>query len=496
VTEYAVLEIGLYHQDDSFYRVDAGLRLPDSESDSRISVKVPRFDLQALGAVASDQARYGQTLADYLFASPELVAFYREARAAATARGEALRVRLSIDKDAYELHELCWEMLRDPLPRSNRFLCADEKILFSRYLSSQDLRPITAQPKGDLKALVVVANPDDLDAYGLAEVNVPGELKRAKEGLGKIPMEALCRCQIPPCPELDVDIIGRPTLNALVECLRGGYDVLYLVCHGNLSSEDAGSKVWVPRVWLEDEEGKADPVSAAEEVRPGGWRRPGLVTRLSQLQDLPRLMVLASCQSAGEADEWASTDGGALAALGPRLAEIGVPAVVAMQGNVTMETVARFMPEFFRELDRDGQIDRAIAAARAGIIDLDRPDWWVPVLFTRLESGRLFVEGPGADGGGPDDGGGPVAGGYRLDVVHELLMAGFNADSLKRLCFYSSHKGLRDLVNQFSPRDSLTDRVQTTIEYCTENDLMSELLAEAKLKNPRQYARFESSLRG
>jgi hypothetical protein len=113
------------------------------------------------------------------------------------------------------------------------------------------------------------------------------------------------------------------------------------------------------------------------------------------MREQPRMVVLASCQSAGDGDEWTSTDEGALSALGRRLAEIGVPAVVAMQGNVSMETVKQFMPVFFKELQADGQIDRAMAVARRDV--WDRPDWWVPVLFTRLEGGQLFVPTPAGE---------------------------------------------------------------------------------------------------
>ena len=51
-------------------------------------------------------------------------------------------------------------------------------------------------------------------------------------------------------------------------------------------------------------------------------------------------------------------DDGLLAALGPRLAEAGIPAVIAMQGNVLQRTIATFMPVFFREFapKRLGQI--------------------------------------------------------------------------------------------------------------------------------------------
>jgi CHAT domain-containing protein len=122
-----------------------------------------------------------------------------------------------------------------------------------------------------------------------------------------------------------------------------------------------------PHLWLEDEGGKVDVVAGEE-----------LVTRIREMRQRPRLVVLASCQSAGQGDsETRSDDRGALAALGPRLAEAGIPAVLAMQGNVTMQTVAEFMPVFFRELQRDGQIDRAVSVARGAV--RERPDWWVPV---------------------------------------------------------------------------------------------------------------------
>ena len=92
--------------------------------------------------------------------------------------------------------------------------------------------------------------------------------------------------------------------------------------------------------------------------------------------------MLASCQSAG------SRQGDALSALGPRMAEAGIPAVLAMQDNITMETVARFMPTFFEELQIDGQIERALAAARGDV--RQRPDYWMPALFMRLKSGRIW----------------------------------------------------------------------------------------------------------
>src|SRR5262249_55404165 len=95
---------------------------------------------------------------------------------------------------------------------------------------------------------------------------------------------------------------------------------------------------------------------------------------------------LASCQSG---DMGAPVDeGDSHAALGPKMAEAGIPAVVAMQGSVSMATVERFIPVFFRVLFREGRIDQAMAAARFEV--RDRPDVASPVLFLRLRDGLMW----------------------------------------------------------------------------------------------------------
>jgi hypothetical protein len=88
-----------------------------------------------------------------------------------------------------------------------------------------------------------------------------------------------------------------------------------------------------------------------------------------------------------------------MAALGPALAGSGVPAVVAMQGDVSQRMVAAFMPAFFAELSRHGRIDVAMAAARRqAFFEGRHDDWWGPVLFMRLRSGRLWYTNGAADG--------------------------------------------------------------------------------------------------
>jgi hypothetical protein len=53
-----------------------------------------------------------------------------------------------------------------------------------------------------------------------------------------------------------------------------------------------------------------------------------------------------------------------------------------------LATAAEFMPRFFKELEIDGSVDRAVAYARSAVEG--RPDWWVPVLFSRLKRGKTY----------------------------------------------------------------------------------------------------------
>jgi hypothetical protein len=361
VTEYADLEIGLHRRDDVTWRVELRLDLPGtdadwrSDSDGRMVVTI---DPNELPDFAGDDQAYGRALGSALLDGHVGRAFQR-AVDKAQGQGVTLRVRLLIGPSASRLHALRWEALRNP--RDGSPLLTDENIVFSRYLSSMDWRQVGPQTRSSLRALVVVAGPSNVVEYGprdLAPVDVADEIARAKDGLHPIP----------------VTVIGgdvRATEERLFAELHEAPDILYLVCHGYRMRGDD------PILLLEQEDGTATTVRAA-----------ALVEQIQDLSRVPRLVVLASCQSAGDPNHRHSDDGGVLAALGPRLAEVGVPAVLSMQGNVTMTTIARFMPVFFRELQRDGRIDRATAAARAAV--RGRDDWWVPALFMRLRTGRLW----------------------------------------------------------------------------------------------------------
>ena len=464
MTGVADLELGL-HRRDSGYVVEMRYSQPESDVEIRLGQAKAiqaQLDVAALQMKSADPAAYGKALSEALFSDAELKTEFSKARVNAQSSNAALRLRLVIGPSAPELQSLYWETLRSP--DDNTPLFTGEQVLFSRYLSSVDWRPVDMKPKGEQDALVAIANPSNLGDYSLEAVDVAGELARAKSGLGSIPIHAL-----PEKPE------EHCTLNAIIERLRNSdTEILYLVAHGAVIKGE-------PWLFLEDEQGKVGRTSGQE-----------LVTRIKELAMLPRLIVLASCQSAGKGA------GDALQALGPRLAEAGVPAVVAMQGSVAMDTVAKFMPIFFSELQKDGQVDRAMAVARGAV--RTQSDFWMPVLFMRLKSGRIwYVPGFGESGGGfekwpsilssiengqctPIIGNGllePLVGPWSAiatqwaDTYH-FPLASYQRDALPAVAQYLA-------VNQNAnfPRDALKDTIRKTLQQRYADTL------PADLKQPR-----------
>ena len=355
---YADLEIGLYRRDADNFRIELRFSMPNSDAEVRMSRDQPlmaHFNAKKLKELEADDEAYGLLLGRSLLGDSRMKEAFSNALSNAQSKEAPLRVRLFLSPSAPSLHSLRWETLRDPSDGSS--LMTSEHILFSRYLSSSDWSPVQLRPKTDIRALVAIANPSDLDEYRLTPIDVKSELSTVQQNMAGIPITALASG-------------GKATLFNLTDNLREGFDILYLICHGSFKATE-------PWLWLEDESGKSHRVEGTE-----------IVARIRELPRRPQLVVLASCQSSGEGATAESGDANVQAAIGPLLAEAGIPAILAMQGNITQETVSQFMSKFFQELFRDGQIDRAVAVARGRV--RDRIDWWVPVLFMRFRSGRIW----------------------------------------------------------------------------------------------------------
>ena len=332
---------------------DARLHSDVSAAATQLAANVPvALDAAALLAVEHDPAAYGALLAEQLFADPRLRHAWLKARAFA-ATGD-LQLRLNLDAGDAMLHAIRWETLRDP--EHHQPIALHERVRLVRTLDSADLTPVVVPPRPELRALVVVSNPSNLGTFGLAEVDGDGEVARARAALGDIPATILADT---------ADAAGRATLARIAAALREVPPLVILVAHGTLVDDQ-------PILWLEQADGTAEQVAGA-----------AFVETLARLTTRPLFLALLSCQSAGRGY------GDTLSALGPGLAGAGVPAVLAFQGDVAMGTVKTLLPTLITELRRDGQIDRALAAARGALGE--QRAWWQAVLWLRT-NGRLWRE--------------------------------------------------------------------------------------------------------
>lgn len=350
----STLEFDLRSQVDGTLLVDAYLHHGSGGVKTCLAEAVAlTLDRQVLLGHTLDALAYGSELGRQFFAATRLREAWLRARSFA-ASGD-LQVRLRLPATDPALHALYWERLRDPDDDQPLALC--ERVRWVRTLDSADLTPCDPPPRPTLRALLLVANPLDLGDYGLAEVDVEGEVARLQRALGAIEWVLLGD---------HAAALARATLPALLEQLREAVPLVFLVAHGTLTQSGE------PYLCLEHANGRAHFVAVKE-----------LVDAVERLSVRPQLMVLASCYSAtNDAMEKA------LRALAPELARRGgVPAVLGFQGGLAMGTMKRFFPPLVREIMRDGQIDRAVAAARASLGEAE--PWWQAVLWLRGD-GRLW----------------------------------------------------------------------------------------------------------
>jgi hypothetical protein len=324
------------------------------------------IDTAALLPLQAAPLEYGEMLSRQLFSNDRVRERFHNVETAAQSTQSVLRISLCIDLSAQELQSLRWELLCHP--ETGAPLCTSETVLFSRLMVSRDFRPVKLRARSDLVALVAISAPppEKLRRMELAPVDFAGEAARVEAALAGVRVRKL----------------GGPgapvTLERLVAELRD-VDILYLVAHGRF-----GRGTGTPALILQDETGEARIVKGED-----------LAAHIGELYRGPRLVVLASCESGGDG-EHTPTRTTVQATLAARLADAGVPAILAMQGEISMATVEKMMPVFFRELLRDGQIDRAVAVARGRV--RQRADWWVPALYTRLSNGCVWYT-PGFRGG-------------------------------------------------------------------------------------------------
>jgi hypothetical protein len=261
--------------------------------------------------------------------------------------GMRLRLRLA---DVPKLAELPWEFLYDT--RLNRFLAQSRRTPLVRYLDLPD-PPQPLSVEGPLRLLVMISSPGDYAALDAEQEwsLLTGALAR-QQTEGQVIIEQLAA-----------------NMSMLRQRLRRDeFHVFHFIGHGRYRS-DWGSGVLV----MEDRNGRPQEVTGEE--------LGGLLTEYDQT----RLAVLNACEGAR------SDASDPFAGVAQSLIQQGLPAVVAMQFEITDDAAIIFAREFYGAISDGYPLEASLAEARGAIRDEGNPtEWGTPVLYSRAPDGRVF----------------------------------------------------------------------------------------------------------
>jgi hypothetical protein len=261
--------------------------------------------------------------------------------------GLRLRLRLA---DTPELAEVPWEFLYDP--RHNRFLVQSLRTPLVRYLDLPD-PPRLLSVDGPLRLLVMISSPTDYPALDVEHEwsALTGALAQ-QLAEGRVIVEGLAA--------------NMSTLRKQLR--RREFHVFHFVGHGRYRP-DWGDGVLV----MEDRNGRPHEVTGEE--------LGGLLNEYDQT----RLAVLNACEGArsGVSDPFAG--------VAQSLIRQGLPAVVAMQFEITDDAAIIFAREFYGPIADGYPVEAALAEARGAIRDEGNlTEWGTPVLYSRVPDGHLF----------------------------------------------------------------------------------------------------------
>lgn len=282
----------------------------------------------------------------------EVLTSYRRSRDEAERQENGLRVRLRLN-DVPELADLPWEYLYDATRRN--YLALSKETPVVRYLELPERVEPLAAP-APIRLLAVLASPKNRDA-----LDVEGEWTRMQDALQDLAAQN----------KIQLTRLQPPTLDALrAQLRRDEYHILHFIGHGDYDEvNQQGILVF------ENERGDA--------------RRVNEDTVAILLQDARnlRVAVLNACQGAQTSTQ------NPFAGTAPRLVQVGVPAVLAMQYAITDQAALDFSSEFYKTLADGYPIDAAMNEARRAVYSNGNlVEWGTPVLFMRAEDGVVFLQ--------------------------------------------------------------------------------------------------------
>lgn len=292
---------------------------------------------------------FGAALYDSVFTG-DVRSLLEASRRKAESSGHGLRIRLRFDSP--QLATLPWEFFYDRGIGDFVALATDTPIV--RHLSvPASIDALSIQPP--LRILGMIASPANLPP-----IDVRAEQAVVEKSLRKLIEKGV----------VDLHWVEGQGWRDLRQRMRAEpWHVVHFMGHGAF---DTTAREGV--VYFADEAGQADAIRAVELNRV-----------LSGNRDL-RLVLLNACLGAGGdgKDVFAST--------AATLIRGGVPAVIAMQFEITDAAATEFARTFYEALVGGLPVDTSVDEARRAIsVGIENSlEWGIPVLYMRSADGRIF----------------------------------------------------------------------------------------------------------
>ena len=332
----------------------ASLVLPFTDKDLRILVlevvgSIGRLRRKVRRIEAPDRQlieNFGGQLYQALFTGPVGDCLERS-RDTANSRDAGLRIRLRLPG---ALANVPWEYLYDA---QHGFLGLDPDTALVRYLElPAPVRPFPIRPP--LRVLAMISAPSDL-----AQLDAEQEWARLKGALEPLASQGL----------VEVDRLEDGTLAALPRALRlREYHVLHFIGHGGYDEEAQDGALA-----LEDAAGKTRLVTG---------RDLSMMIRHRSL----RLVVLNACEGSRTAPD------DPFSGVAQALARAGIPAVIAMQFEISDPAALAFSQSFYQAIADGLPVNVAtVEARRTMFADDNEIEWATPVLYLRSTDGRVFI---------------------------------------------------------------------------------------------------------
>jgi CHAT domain/SIR2-like domain len=301
-----------------------------------------------------DQAKsLGSRIFDHVFKDGLRIALERSLD---QARMRKLRLRLRLNLTSVpELATLPWEYLHNT--GLNHFYAQFIETPIVRYLEiAEPIQELLVEES--LRMLVMVSSPSDY-----RRLDVEREWTNLKEALRPLEEQKL----------LTVERLDKATVMALHERLSQRlqdqpYHIFHFIGHGVFDQQTGEGSLL-----FENEQGEGDLVSGE------------ILGNLLRNHDALRLAVLNACEGA----RLSRTD--SYAGIAQKLLLQGrVPAVIAMQYEITDDAAITFARQFYGALAKGFPIDAALSEARFAIVlKRNKVEWATPVLYMRSSDARL-----------------------------------------------------------------------------------------------------------